>query len=267
MKPQTAPGLAPQEGPPRLTRDRAVATITLRRPSRRNSLREEDLHTLLDHLAQVDADASIGTLLLTADTRGQPGPVFCAGYDVDGFDAPGHDPRLFERVADAIEAARPVTVCAMNGSAYGGATDLVLACDLRVALAGVEWRMPACMLGLHFYPGGLQRYVSRLGLNLAKHAFLTAEPMPVEMLQCVHLFARIAPAASFDDAVQDVVRRLGQLAPLALQTTKRSLNEIAAGRPDEAAMHTREAMSIASADFAEGRAAMRHRRKPRFTGC
>jgi enoyl-CoA hydratase/carnithine racemase len=45
-------------------------------------------------------------------------------------------------------------VCALNGSVYGGATDLMLACDLSVGLPGVEFRMPATALGLHYYPGG-----------------------------------------------------------------------------------------------------------------
>lgn len=259
----------PEEGPPLLQIDAAsaIATLTLRRPAQRNSLTDNDLHHLLDCIAQVNADAVVRVLVLRAETAGQPRPVFSAGYHVGGFDRGDHGPQLFERVPDALERARPLTLCALNGSVYGGATDLVLACDLRIALAGSELRMPACSLGLHYYPTGLRRYVNRLGLNLAKRAFLTGRPLAVEDLAAqAALFEQVLPAAQFDEAVLHTARHLSHMAPLAAQATKQSLNEIAAGRFDEVLLREREAMSMASADFAEGRAAMAARRPPRFSG-
>lgn len=259
----------PEAGPPRLQIDKPshIATLTLRRPAQRNSLTDDDLHALLDAIAQVDAEPAVRVLVLRADTTGQPRPVFSAGYHVGGFDQGDHGPQLFERVPEALERARPLTLCAMNGSVYGGATDLVLACDLRLALAGTELRMPACMLGLHYYPSGLRRYVNRLGLNLAKRAFLTGQALPVQLLaDAAQLFEQVADGAQFDAAVQHLATRMAGLAPLAAQATKQSLNEIAAGRYDDALLRGREAASMASADFAEGRAAFAARRPPRFSG-
>ena len=254
------------EGPPLLGIDGAVATIRLRRPSRRNSLNDEDLHALLDAFARVDADAAVRVLVLSADTAGQRRPVFSAGYDLGGLSGEGAGPQLFERIPDALEALRPVTVCALNGSVYGGATDLVLACDLRIARAGAVWRMPAAALGLHYYPSGLRRYVARMGIDGAKRAFLTAQPLPVEQLAAWGLFERVAEAGAFDAAVHELVRQVTSLAPLAAQATKRSLNEIAAGRYDEPGLRARERLTQSSADFAEGRAALAQRRAPRFAG-
>jgi enoyl-CoA hydratase/carnithine racemase len=256
----------PAEGPPTLDVEGAVATIRLRRPSRRNSLCDEDLHALLGHVAAVDADAAIRVLVLAADAHGQPKPVFSAGYDLGGLDAGGAGPQLFERVPDALEAARPITVCALSGSVFGGATDLVLACDLRIALAGSVWRMPACALGLHYYPSGLRRYVERFGVELAKRAFLTAQPLPVEVLAAHGLFEAVVPGNDFDAARHALVQQVAALAPLAAQATKRSLSEIAAGRFDEAALRARERLTQTSRDFAEGRAAFAARRPPRFRG-
>lgn len=254
------------EGTPTLDLDGAVARITLRRPSLRNSLNDDDLRTLLEHFAAVDAEPNVRVLVLGADTGGQERPVFSAGYHVGGLDRPGSGPQVFEQIPDALEALRPITVCAMRGSVYGGATDLVLACDLRVALAGSEWRMPATALGLHYYPSGLRRYVSRFGIDLAKRAFLTAQPLEVERLAAMGLFEQVPPAAGFDAAVGLLVAQAAALAPLAAQTTKRSLNEIAAGRWDEAALRERERLTQASADFAEGRRAFAERRPPQFNG-
>ena len=56
------------------------------------------------------------------------------------------------------------------------------------------------------------------------------------------------------------------LAPLAVQETKRSINDIARGDYNEARLRAREDMTSHSADFAEGRAAFAERRKPVFTG-
>lgn len=260
------PATAVAESAPTLQIDGAVATLRLCRPGVRNRLDDADLHTLLRLLAEADANRAVRVLLLTADTRGQPRPVFSAGYHLGGLDASGDGPQRFERVPDALAALRPITVCALGGSVYGGATDLVLACDLRIALAGCEWRMPAAAIGLHYYPSGLRRYVERLGLDLAKRAFLLAQPIPVEQLAGAGLFVQVAAAADFDAAVQAVVAQAAALAPLAAQATKRSLNEIAAGAADEAAMRERERLSQASQDFAEGRAAVQARRPPHFTG-
>lgn len=254
------------EGTPALHVVGPVATITLRRPAQRNSLTDDDLHTLLRHFAQVDADASVRVVVLTADTAGHARPVFSAGYHLGGLEGEGQGPQLFERIPDALEALRPITVCALNGSVYGGATDLVLACDLRLALAGCEWRMPAAALGLHYYPSGLRRYVSRLGLDGAKRAFLTGQALPVEQLAALGLFEAVLPAPAFDGARDQLVSRVAALAPLAAQATKRSLNEIGAGQYDLPALRSREALTQSSADFAEGRAALAQKRPPRFSG-
>ncbi|WP_093168114.1 enoyl-CoA hydratase/isomerase family protein [Variovorax sp. YR216] len=253
---------------PQLSLRDGVATITFNRPVHRNRLEDADLRALLRHFERVDTDASIRVVKLTANTQGQPRPVFCAGYHIGGFDSEaGLDASIpFERVADALAALRPVTVCALNGSVYGGATDLVLACDLCVGLSGIEFRMPATALGLHYYPSGLQRYVARMGISGAKRAFLTARPFTAEMLLRMGCLEEVAEVQAFDGAVARLVDEISNLAPLALQSTKRSLDEIAIGRMDVEAIRQREALTAGSLDFAEGRAAFQEKRKPRFTG-
>lgn len=254
------------EGSPLLDIAGCVATLTLRRPSLRNSLTDDDLNALLTHFEAINQNTAIHVVVLRADTTDQKQPVFSAGYHVGGFDNDPMSPLFFEKIPEALERLRPITVCALNGSVYGGATDLVLACDFTVAQQGLFWRMPACALGLHYYPSGLRRYVSRFGLQASKQAFLLGQSIPFEEIAQHGLFEALVEANAFEAALEKTVRTLCDMAPMALQATKQSLNEIAAGLYNEPALKERSRRSVFSQDFAEGRAAFAERRTPRFKG-
>lgn len=258
--------LPPAPTTPQLRIEGGVATVVLNRPAQRNRLENLDLHTLLEHFERVEADPSVRVLVLSANTAGQPKPVFCAGYDIGGFDKNAQAATAFEAIPDRLAALRPVTICALNGSVYGGATDLVLACDLRIGLQGLEWRMPATALGLHYYPSGLQRYVSRFGVLATRRAFLTARPFSTAQLQALGLFEAVCEDDAWQATLEALVRDVLALAPLAVQETKRSLNEIASGQYDERRLREREHLTEASADFAEGKNAFSQKRAPVFTG-
>lgn len=254
------------EGTPLLDITGAIATLTLRRSSQRNSLTDVDLNTLLAHFEAINRNAAVHVVVLRADTTTQKQAVFSAGYNVGGFDNDPMAPLFFEKIPEALERLRPVTICALNGSVYGGATDLVLACDFTVAQRGYTWRMPAAALGLHYYPSGLRRYVSRFGLQVSKRAFLLGQSMPFEDLEPLGVFESLVNDDIFEAKVQNLVDALSQMAPLALAQTKKSLNEIAAGLYNEPALKERSRQSVYSQDFAEGRAAFAERRTPKFAG-
>lgn len=260
--------MTPDQGgePPSLDIHEGRATIQLRRPSRLNRLQPGDLRIIQAHCERVAANEAIRVVVLTADTTGQRQPVFSAGYDIAGFEGQEHDPRLFEDTVEVIARLPQVVIAAVTGSVYGGATDLVLACDLRLGLAGSQWRMPACALGLHYYPSGLRRYVRLLGLDGARQAFLTASPIAFERLEALGTFMGLHAASALETAVDTLARQVASLSPQALRSTKASLNEIAEARAETRVLREREADSLASADFAEGRLAFAQRRPPQFTG-
>ncbi|TFZ04410.1 enoyl-CoA hydratase/isomerase family protein [Ramlibacter rhizophilus] len=253
-----------QSLPPSLDIAGGVARITLRRPAHRNRLHNEDLALLVEAFGRVDGDASVRVLVLDAQVLAER-PVFSAGYHTGEFDG-GRPAIEFEDVVQALERLRPVTICMLAGSVYGGSTDLVLACDLALAAEGIEMRMPAAALGLHYYPSGLQRYVSRLGVSVAKRAFLTAEPLDAETLLRVGYVSELHPRAALAARVDALARHIATLSPLALETTKQSLNELARGEFDAARLRERIDRTMSSEDFAEGRRAFAERRKPRWKG-
>jgi enoyl-CoA hydratase/carnithine racemase len=253
-------------GPPLLHRGPGgVATITLNRPRHLNRLHREDLAVLQAHLAALAADPAARVLVLAAQGR-----VFCAGFHLGELEEPGDaasaDPQQFERTVDALEALPLPTIARLQGSVYGGATDLALACDFRAGVQGMELRMPAARLGLHYYPSGLRRYVSRLGLGAAKRLFLLAEAVPADELLRIGYLDRLVAADELDACVAQWVDALAMNAPLAVGGMKRSLDEVAAGLVDEARVREREARCATSDDLREGLAAFAERRPPRFNG-
>ena len=268
-------------GTPLLSLHNGRATITLNRPAQHNRLHVEDLLALQRHFQTLAADATVKLLVLTGSGRS-----FCSGFHIGEFDAGGDGaadgaanratdravnaasagPQLFEQTVDALEALAVPTVCRLNGSVYGGATDLALACDFRIGVAAMALRMPAARLGLHYYPNGLRRYVSRLGLATAKRLFLLAEAVPAAELLALGYLDRLAAPDQLDAEVQAIADALAAGAPLALRGMKASLNDIARGGFDLQALREREALCASSADLQEGKAAFAEKRAPRFVG-
>ena len=244
---------------PALTVDGAVATLTLQRPEQANRLEPEDLAALQAHVDAVDADTAVQVLLL----RGQ-GRHFCSGFDIGRVGAARVDD--FERMVDRVEAARVVTVAVVHGGVHGGATDLALACDFRIGTPAAELGMPAARLGLHFYRGGLERYVTRLGLDVAKRLFLTAERIDAAEMKTIGFLTHLVAAEALDEAVRGLTGSVCALAPLAVQGMKLHLNRIARGTLDADALARDIARSIQSTDLQEGRAAFAEKRTPRFRG-
>jgi enoyl-CoA hydratase/carnithine racemase len=244
---------------PALTIDGAIATLTLQRPDQANRLEPEDLAALQAHVDAVDADPAVQVLLL----RGQ-GRHFCSGFDIGRVGAARVDD--FERMVDRVEAARVVTVAVVHGGVHGGATDLALACDFRIGTPAAELGMPAARLGLHFYRGGLERYVTRLGLDVAKRLFLTAERIDGAEMKAIGFLTHLVATEALDEAVHGLAGSGCALAPLAVQGMKQHLNRIARGTLDADALARDIARSAQSADLQEGRAAFAEKRAPRFRG-
>ena len=242
--------------------DGARATITLNRPDQHNKLGVEELDTLEATLNHVDSLPECRVLVLT----GIGSKTFCSGFDLGQISTTDWTLDPFGRVVTKLEQLPIPTICALNGSVYGGGIELALACDFRIGIKGMRLHLPAAEIGVHYGVRGLHRFYSRLGLGAAKRIFLAAERIGSEDLLRMGYLDRLTDSTKLDDQTNDLAQHLATLAPLAVRGMKQALNQIARGNLNENEAEKAIAQCFASTDLSEGIAAKNEKRDPKFTG-
>jgi methylglutaconyl-CoA hydratase len=227
------------------------ATITLRRPEEHNRIDPADLGVLLGHFASVVADPAVRVLVIT----GLGDRTFSSGYTIEAIR--DHLGDGFERMLDTLESLPLPVICALNGSVYGGATDLALCCDFRLGIKGSRMLMPAAKIGLHYYPGGIRRYVTRLGMSAAKKLFLTALPVDAEEMLRIGFLTELVEPDQLDEEVNRYVDALVAGEASVLTSMKQFLNQTADGNIDLVAQRIAYEKSLGSEELAARIAALR----------
>jgi enoyl-CoA hydratase/carnithine racemase len=243
------------------------ATITLNDPAKHNRLAPAGLALLRQAIDTADADSGVRVTVLT----GAGEKTFCSGYDLGSIPSgkaarPPESEDSFEKVMDRLEAMRMPTLCALNGSVYGGATDMALACDFRLGVKGMRFFMPAARFGLHYYPSGLRRYTQKVSPSFAKRAFLLSEDFTDEDLLRVGYLDWLVERTEFKAKVDETASKLAGLAPLSMSNMKRAIEQFAQAEPDIPRIREGIRECQTSEDLREGLSALRERRAPAFKG-
>jgi enoyl-CoA hydratase/carnithine racemase len=251
-------------GPPVIMMEGFIARVKLRRSAYKNRLQPEDLADLREIFRELAGNPDVRVVILQSE-----GDVFSAGFDLnalaagevgDAMDGPGG----FGAMVDAIERLPQPVIARVQGGVYGGATDMVLACDFRIGVTGMAAQMPAALIGLHYYKSGILRYASRLGLDNAKRMFLTAERLNAEELLKIGFLTAIMAPEALDGEVDRLAAKLAANAPLAVQGVKLALNELAGNRWNDEIFASRAETALKSHDMQEGIAALQQKRQPNF---
>jgi len=196
--------------------------------------------------------------------------AFCAGSDIREFahlrdDASEHK-ILFEDMVLRRLASLPMpTIAAIDGPALGGGFELALACDLRVAKAGVALGLPESRLGGLAGSGAL-RLTRLVGPARAKQLLFTGETLADERALAWGLVNEIASAGSALAAARVLAASIVERGPLSNRLAK-SLVDAAQDMPLDAGLSlaTRAQQQIFdSSDLHEGVAAFFAKRPPAF---
>ncbi|HYS71590.1 MAG TPA: 3-hydroxyacyl-CoA dehydrogenase/enoyl-CoA hydratase family protein [Thermoplasmata archaeon] len=256
----------------RVTRDpqAMVATITLNRPDRLNTINPEMVEELDRALGELERDDTIRCLVVT----GAGEKAFSAGADVTSFGSvdKAHKAAGYARrttaVFDRLAGFPKPTLAAINGYALGGGCELALACDFRVAARRAKIGQTEINLGLTTGAGGIPRLVKLLGLARAKELILLGGRLSAEEAHGIGLVTQVLENEAFATGVAEFAAKLASSAPIAYRLAKALLNH-AADLPIGAALDAEAAafgLVTSTEDIFEGIQAMMEKRPPKFKG-
>jgi crotonobetainyl-CoA hydratase len=220
-------------------------------------------------LKSAENDPQIRVVVIT----GAGDATFCAGLDLKAL-ARGEALKPDNRVefdwgfAGLVKHAisKPL-IAAVNGSAFGGGTEIVLACDLAIAVETAEFGLPEVKRGVVAGAGGAIRLIKQLPQKIAMEVLLTGEPLSAQRALDLGLINALVAREQLLDAALVLAGRIAQNAPLSVQATKRIALGISDGVfADEAAAWQRNkaeaAVLMQSEDSREGPRAFAEKRQP-----
>ncbi len=237
-----------------------IGRITLARPEAHNALTKAAMGEMQATLESW-AESDIRAVILTGEGRS-----FCAGASLDELGDGDWDENPLTPLCTAVEGFKAPVIAALNGGVFGGGVDLALACDFRIGVQGMKMFVPPAKLGIHYEPEGMARAVQRLGAQMARRVFLLAEKFEADALLAHGFLDELVAPDTLETRANEMAQSVSALAPMAVQGMKQSILEISQNRLDLPAAKARVRACFASDDHAEGLAARREKRPPKFIG-
>ena len=217
------------------TKTEGIATITLNRPDKANTLRGEMIDPLGNALEDANRDQAVKVIILEG-----AGDNFCGGFDFSGglehyetFKEQGYDPGLdVQHACDPYMSFIPKfmglwrglkpTIAKVHGYCVGGGSELALCADLVVASDDARFGTPyARVWGCHL----TGMWVYRLGLAKAKYYALTGESISGTEAAKIELINFSYPLEELDDRVQALAEKLTQIPMTQLISMKLVVNQ------------------------------------------
>jgi enoyl-CoA hydratase/carnithine racemase len=246
-----------------------LAWLTIERPEVMNCLSFPTLRRFRGLLEELSQDLGVRCVLIT----GAGERAFCAGADLKErktmpAERVPHFVRNIRALMDDVEAMPQPTIAVVNGFAFGGGTELLLACDLRIAAAHAQFGLTETSLAIIPGAGGTQRLPRLIGKSRAKDLILTARRLGAEEAERIGLVNRIAPDGELEARAVELAEQIAANGPVAVRAAKQAIDEgcelpMKEGLAVEARCYER---TLPTQDRLEALAAFAEKRPPRFLG-
>jgi enoyl-CoA hydratase/carnithine racemase len=208
-----------------------VRHVVLNRPEKRNAMNQELLRALGEELRAAAADESVHCVLLRGD-----GPVFSAGVDLVELAESGSRPGMlrpfrgvFLECANLCEEMAKPVVCQIHHTCVGGALEVALGCDLRIASSDSKFSLPEVKFGIIPDVGGSTRLPAVVGLGRAKELIMTARTIDAAEAERIGLINRVVPHEELGRATDALIDELLANSHVAVGRAKRVID--ASARP------------------------------------
>ncbi|GMT05148.1 hypothetical protein PENTCL1PPCAC_27322 [Pristionchus entomophagus] len=241
-----------------------VALITLNRPKALNALCGQLMNELRNVLIQLDADNSVGAIVLTGSEK-----AFAAGADIkEMINRPFHETfggRFLEEWTAISDINKPV-IAAVNGFALGGGCELAMMCDIIYAGDKAQFGQPEINIGTIPGAGGTQRWARTAGKSVAMEMCLTGERMAAKEAKEVGIVSKVLPAAETVPAAIKLGEKIAAQSPLIVQICKEAVNRAYETTLREG-LHVERRLfhaTFATKDRKEGMTAFAEKRKPEW---
>ena len=256
-----------------------IMIVTLNRPEKRNAINPEMMVRLAQAWQEFRETREARVAILTGTGSQQ----FCAGADLKLLEPliAGHrppadhwdeevlaDPRMVHKsVLYGVELNKPV-ICALNGDAFGGGAEIMLATHLRIAAEGIRIGFPESKWAAVPGGGGMVSLCRQIPYIQALELLLTGDPIPVARALELGLVNKIVPRDQVMDEALSLARRIADNGPIAISTILETVRRTATLSIEDAINIESELMKpvFSSKDGKEGLAAFIEKRKPRYTG-
>lgn len=251
-------------------RDDGAVWVTLNRPEARNALSRQVNLELAELALEIGDDPSVRVVLIT----GAGDKAFCAGADLKerkGVTADQTKPYV-DAISRAINRwanmSKP-TIGVINGYAFGGGTELALACDLRIASDNAQFGLTEVRLGIMPGAGGTQRLTRLVGVARAKELILLGRRVGAQRALDIGLVMQVVPAAELRDAAEAVIAEILGCAPRSVEMAKAAIDRGIDVGIDEGLRIERACYDVTlfTEDRNEGLRAFAEKRPPRYKGC
>jgi enoyl-CoA hydratase/carnithine racemase len=251
----------------RRERQGPIEILTINRPEARNAINGAVSRQFAAAFDELEADDECAVVIITgsgdkAFSAGMDLKAFAAGEAADIMGSDGGFAGIAQRDFD-----KP-TIAAVNGAALAGGCEIMLSCDLVVAVEQATFGIPEVKRGLIAGAGGLIRLPKRVPPAIALELALTGDPIDARRAFELGLINRVVPAARLMDEALALAGVIADNAPLAVRASKRVMKQ-AGGVPEPEGWAINSAAVpevFGSADAMEGSIAFAEKRKPNWSG-